>query len=410
MRPLVVDSAARLIFEEKSGEGSSRIPRVAMEIREMKDVAPSKWSDVEHGEQIKPLRQTLFRLSTRGQSRGIMVLGSTQKVTDLYRSIRSNMGIEVVLQLSRSGLNVPDDSHQFTHRERSQILGFSLGQGMLFNPESSGPTYPIYFAGARCGLGDKDREWLDRYGIAFGARVREYERASWRETGDEQYWINAITGEVNDVDVAGAPPVDERLKWYLLPQDVEAVTPGDMLACPHAPLVEEAPSVPRGEKWHEMAKGGEQVGEVVRRAAMLRRREYPVSSDLLPRETPFSDRERHMEMQSASTSEETALEARFEAAEVPAAVRSWSGAKPEKVERMLDVLRAIRDNEYTSQHSLAETCGVSDGSISNYLTNKRACAQCIEDPGRYEPYQLSTVGKRVLDIDWSYVLYGESSD
>jgi hypothetical protein len=45
----LMDIFARLIFEEKSGEGSSRIPRVAMEVREMKDIAPSKWSEVEHG-------------------------------------------------------------------------------------------------------------------------------------------------------------------------------------------------------------------------------------------------------------------------------------------------------------------------------------------------------------------------
>ncbi|WP_323677623.1 hypothetical protein [Halorubellus sp. PRR65] len=402
----LMDIFARLIFNEKSGEGSSRLPRVAMEVREMKDVAPSKWGDVEHVEQIKPLRQTLFRLSTRGQSRGIMMLGSTQKVTDLYRSIRSNMGIEIVLQLSRSGLKVLDDSHQFTQREREQILGFSPGQGMLFNPESSGPTYPIYFSGARCGLGDKDREWLDRYGIAFGARLREHDRDDWQESGDEAYWINAITGEVNAVKDDGKPPVDERLKWYLLPADIEGLTPADLLVCPHAGIVDEAPTIPSGGDWETLADAGGSVAEIVRRAAMFQRRDYPVPSDLLPEKTPFANRHRTMTMRSAEDALEEAMEDRMNEVDVPEACRDWVEFRDSKVENMTQVLMAVAENEYSRISEIAEEAGIASGTVSGYFSDGGELGECIEDTPNGQPYLITPVGERALGVDWEFVLNG----
>lgn len=216
-----------------------------------------------------------------------------------------------------------------------------------------------------------------------------------------------VSGGDVDADEDGKPPVDERLKWFLLPTDIEAVMPQDMLACRHADIVDEPPTVPRGEAaLAEMADAGDRVPEIVRRAAMLRRRKYPVPSDLLPEETPFSDRQRQMSMRAASNAREEKLKERFKAEDVPTAVRPWVDFQESKVDRMLEVLRTVKNGRMTTLSDISQQTGISEGSLSGYLGTNKELKKCIEDLGKNQPYAVTQVGERVLNVDWTFVFTG----
>jgi len=60
-----------------------------------------------------------------------MMMGSTQKMNDIYKPIRTNMPIKILLQLGEEEIKTLDKSYGFSHAQEDQLKKFSPGQGML---------------------------------------------------------------------------------------------------------------------------------------------------------------------------------------------------------------------------------------------------------------------------------------
>jgi len=196
---------------------------VALEIRELKNVAPSQPQNMKYSAERRATAQTIFNIASQGGSRGILMVGSTQKVNDVRRQIRVNARNKIVLSNEDEGINTLKESiniRKLASEEKSPeetIKGFDPGEGLVHTPEFA--RWPVEFGGARCGLSDKDRGWLDRYGIAWGARVRENPRDNWaRRNSDVEWWV-----EVNDISIheSSVKPTirDYYSDWYLLDRD-----------------------------------------------------------------------------------------------------------------------------------------------------------------------------------------------
>jgi len=167
---VIMDLWMQLIWT--TTDQQKNVPRVALEIRELKNVAPSQPQNMKYSAERRATAQTIFNIASQGGSRGILMVGSTQKVNDVRRQIRVNARNKIVLSNEDEGISTLKESidiGKLASEDKSPeevIKDFDPGEGLVNTPQFK--RWPVEFGGARCGLSDKDRGWLDRYGIAWG--------------------------------------------------------------------------------------------------------------------------------------------------------------------------------------------------------------------------------------------------
>jgi len=323
------------------------LPRVALTVREMKNLAPASLGDSKFTDIAQGLRQMFYLYSSQGSARRIMLLGSTQKIRDVYKSIRSNMDIKIVLKLQKEKVNEIQTGIPVELRNSvptmQQGWGAICGGGESDNRANS--VWPVNFCGARCGLGLGDVSWRDRYGVAAGWRV-----ADGSENLDE--WVDGYGDRVDREEN------DEELDdgdWYLAPRDMRGhETVGDALQD------RMRDGMPEIVKLHDPSRGVEEI-----------------------------------DMQLVKPSEEDGGAADMD---IPPGLEQWVEHE-EKVERWVRMLEVIEDDEttVTSYGDVAELSGTTTSTVSNDM--KRPVGACMEkEEGQYT---LTSLGVRALNTDWT---------
>jgi len=322
------------------------LPRVALEAREIKNLAPSKLSDVKYTSIAQGLQQIFYLYSSQGSARRIMMLGSVQKLRDLYKSIRSNMDIMILLKIKSEKIN--ELQFSFSREERSQIRGMKQGWGMIVGggEEDNRPekVYPVNFSGARCGLGFGDVGWMQRYAAAAGWRVAD-------GTEDLNAWVNGHGDRVKPGDDG-----DETLEpgdWYLRTRDVSDYE--TLQDC----LEDRARDrMPETVMLHDPGEGVEEINmELVR---------------------PDGDGEEELDI------------------DVPAGLESWLD-HTEKVDRWVTMLRVIDEESIESYGELADRAGTTTSTIGDDMN--RPVGACIDK--KDGEYVLTALGGTALDTDWT---------
>jgi hypothetical protein len=342
------------------------LPRVAVEIREIKELAPAKLNRVKYKHIVKSLRQTLFHLSSQGGSRRIMMLGSTQYLRDVYLPVRGNMPIKILLKMGEEKISILESAgFSFSREARSQIKEMPTGWGMLLMPE--GKTWPINWTGPKCALSLGDLEWINRYGLAMGFRVQN------RSVASASAWYHDATAYFDKDGVRRESP-PERQEWYLLPEDVE-----DGGLDPTADELEEDDLL----------------------ALLEERREYDVPQDLRPSPVDVSTEQRELELVSTEEAEERQANKLYEKYEIKGVLRNWTDREEHVVEKMLMILEAIADDEITSYANLEKATGINDSSIKQYANDEAKLEGCIEKVDGV--YQLTPVGEKARRISWGAV-------
>jgi hypothetical protein len=347
LKYLLTDLWLQLIYRARDRD--PRLPRVALEVRELKDLAPSKLGDSAHSHIVKSLQQTFFFLSSQGGSRRIMILGSTQKLNDVYKPVRGNMPIKILLQLGPEKISTLENAgYSFSRRQRDQLTEFDTGWGMLL---AHGDWYwPIQWAGAHCGLGIGDIPWRDRYGRAAGYRV-----ASRSTT--ERPWYD-VTGELID---DRSPEAGE---WFLTVDDVEAA-----------------------------GSFGAAVDE---------RRDDRIASDLLLQPVEI-EADRDLELLSQRDARERQLARIRDQYDFPTELEPWLGYDLDRVDAMLKALRAVRDHEPETYQDIGDHCGKSKGTISNWINRgDEPVSGLIAKRGNV--YELTHPGEAALAVPWRDIL------
>lgn len=341
------------------------IPRVALEMREIKELAPSTLERTKYSKIVKALRQTLFFISSQGGSRRILMIGSTQYIRDVYKPIRGNMPIKVLLKMGEEKIRTLESAgFNFSAEEYNQLKSFDTGWGMLLMPE--GKTYPINWSGPRNGLGLGDLEWHHRYALAMGFRVQR------RDVGPDGWEHDAEMYFDQEGSRQLAPPA--RHEWYLLPADVEPVATVDDV---------------------------DRLPEDVLERVLSRRQPYPLDQDLRPQPVDLSTEQRQLQLVSTAEAEERASNEVFQKFDVTGVLRDWTRRQEATVGKFVRILESIQNNEVTSYDHLAEVSGVSLASIKQYLSDEERLANCtVKESGSYH---LTPIGRQALEIPWPAV-------
>ncbi|WP_255149790.1 hypothetical protein [Halorarius halobius] len=341
------------------------LPRVAVEIREIKELAPSRLERTKYSTIAKATRQTLFFLTSQGGSRRVLLLGSTQYLRDVYMPIRGNMPIKILLKMGEEKIRTLESAgFAFDQEARRQLRQFPTGWGLLLLPDKK--VWPINWTGARCGLSLGDLPWLARYGLAMGFRVelRDVDAEAW-DGGDEY------------VDQEGrlqeAPPA--RNEWYLRVEDVEAIV-GDV--------------------------DGD-LDEEVLLEVLEERREYELAQDLRPTPVAVADQQRQLDLVSTDVAKEREENALYQKHGVHGALREWLSRERSTVAKYERVLDTVRNKEVSSYSDMATLSGVSKPMIAQYMRkDENALRPCLTKEG--ELYHLTPVGRDALDnINWDAV-------
>lgn len=364
---VLIDLWLRMVYRTR--DEYPRLPRVALELRELKNLAPSKIGDVRHSDAIKTLRQTIFFISTNGGSRRVLMLGSTQKLNDVYKPIRTNMATKILLQLGEEEIQTLDRSYNFSWEQQEQLSSFKVGMGMLI--AEGDKFYPIEWRGAPCGLGVGDEKWLDRYGRAWGARVasddsafppRGHRRDSWwvHVPDLEKYAVNERTPNVGE----------QYAEWYLLESDF----PDD---------------VDRSDVDRDL------VNETLEQ-----RREYSVEA-CLNLVSSGEGTESH-------TLHEEETESRTETAEMivskhnlPIRVTSWFVGEDGRINGGIKlansrkILRAIEAGEFETLAAVGEQVDLNYHTVGDHL--REELKPCVSRDGEY--FTITEAGERVLNTD-----------
>jgi len=365
----IMDLWLQLIFRAR--DNHPRLPRACLEIRELKNIAPSQLTKARYKDAISALRQTLYTIASQGGSRRLMLLGSTQKLNDVYKPVRNNMATKVFLKLDNEQIYFLSKSYDFSERQEEQLEEFGKGEGMVF--AGGGQYWPIEFRAAPCGLGLGDKHWLDRYAQAWGARVRESKYDGW--TGDRaspDYWVDVVEYDILDTDDQ-TPDVGD---WYLLPED--------FFNC-----VRDGPAAftNRLVDW-----------------TLRQRREYPVRSDLHLDPTGFEDRQR--EIQLRKTDREETIDEIGKRHDVPLALRPWLKKQRKTRKNALKACEAVMEHDLATTGEIAEYCP--DWSASTFRTHKsddRLLKPCLKEDG--QSYELTALGEQALDINWRHITDAE---
>lgn len=370
LKYLVLNLWLRLIFQAR--DDNPRLPRAALEIRELKNIAPSKLGQTDHRKPIKSIRNTLYEIATQGGSRRVMMLGSTQKLNEVSKAIRTNMPIKVLLQLGKEEIQSLDRSYDFSPRQEQQLESFQTGWGMLLAHGER--HWPIQWRGAPCGLGLGDSAWRDRYAKAWGARVREYDGDGWvSDHREKDCWIDCFTGRVSelDLDEDNAP---EFGQWHLfgadLPDDVD-VTPGDEV-------------------------DGEAIAD-----ALHQRREYPVPSDLSLTSVE-SAATRQLSFVGAERAQDERKNRVLQEHDVPRALGHWIGAKEDMRQKMMWVMQALKhdeDKQLTSHAKIGDRCDIPTSTVRYYINDDEKLGQCVTT-GASGAYRLTNVGEAAMEVNW----------
>jgi len=369
LRYVIMDMWMQLLYRAR--KRNSRLPRIAMEIRELKNLAPSKLADVKYRDAIKATRQTLYTLASQGSAERVMIVGSTQKLNEVYKAVRNNMLTKILLQSGDEQIEALGNTYNFSEDEQEKLGSFQVGWGMVVRPEQR--DYPVQLCAARCGLGQGDRHWLDRYGLAWGARVRESSRDRWTDRfGDVEWWVETNDVEVRHVDVE--PTVGEHYsEWYLLDRDFPSGT------------------------------SREDVDEQLVATVLEDRREYQVPSDLSLRSVKELQRERTEVFRDLDEAQEMHLSERLEEHNVPSVLQGWATTKADKRARMQDVIRIVRDNELSRLADISSQTGLPTSTIGGYLQENGDLGACVfkdDDLGRYA---VTPLGEEALELPWSKI-------
>ena len=365
---VIMDLWMQLIWT--ATDEAKNIPRVALEIRELKNVAPSQPRKMKYSAERNATSQTLFEIASQGGSRGIMMIGSTQKVNDVDRSIRVNMRNKILLSNEDEGIKTLKESVDIGGLEET-IKGFDPGQGLVATPGFR--RWPVEFGGARCGLSDKDRDWLDRYGIAWGARVREDPRDHWASRHEDvSWWVEVNDVEVHDGDTQPAIG-DYYSDWFLLDRDF----PDDV--------------------------GRDDVDRRTVLQVLRDRREYPVACDLSLRSTDQLSEERTMTFIDTEEAERMRVEEAMESHDVPTVLEPWAHCTPKKRKKMLEVLRVVRDHDARTYDHMGDYCSIAGSTIANYAAESGALAECIVKDPESGAYDLTPIGQTALSTPWEEV-------
>ncbi len=377
LKYIILNLWLRLIFRAR--DENSRLPRALLEIRELKDICPSVMANAKFNKEVKALRNTIYEIATRGGSRRILMLGSTQKLNDVYKAVRTNMPVKILLQLGEEEIMTLDRSYDFSPREQEQLTGFDPGWGMLITDGDK--HYPIQWRGARCGLGLGDEHWRDRYGKAWGARVRSGLRDGWKSAHrDKEAYVNARSGYVKPVDVAN-DKLPDLGEWHLLLEDLRRHVPATLAFDDLGP--------------------GDRIDRQLIDATLEARREVDIPTSLALRKT---DRQTERTLSFASEDEEREIRKRqiLTQENVPKCLEGWLGAnKREMREKMLTLLREIRndeDGDLTSHAKIQDASGIPTGTVNRYLSDDSHLGRCVTKNGSYK---LTAIGKRALKIDWN---------
>lgn len=374
LKYIIMDLWLRLIYRAR--DNNPRLPRVCLEIREIKNVAPSKPGDVRYKQAIKTLRQTIFFLTTQGGSRRILILGSTQKLNDVYKPVRSNMATKILLRLGEEEIETLDRSYHFSYEQKSQLSEFNIGMGMVI---AGGDHYwPVEFRGAPCGLGLGDHHWLDRYGIAWGARVREQETDYWSRKHDAaEWWVHVYDASTHDMD---SPPRVGTLysQWFLLSTDF----PDD---------------VTRAQVEGNMELVQETLAD---------RREYEVQSPLQITDMRLDERQQDFHYQAAD--EETKLTDVRQRYDIPQPIGFWLDKPADTRKRYLEALHVIDEHDdLRSLEDIADHLSYGRNTLKNYTPDGQGLNPCYSKDSEGF-YKLTAVGKQALTIDWEVV--GEEAE
>jgi len=292
------------------------------------------------------------------------MLGSTQKLNDVYKPVRTNMATKVLLRLGEEEIETLDRSYHFSNEQKAQLSEFNIGQGMVL--AGGNAAWPIELRGAPCGLGLGDQHWLDRYGRAWGARVRQTTDDYWQVKHDDaDWWVHVPDAEVREMN---SPPEigDTYSEWYLLSTDF-----------------------PEGT-------GREDVGRELVRGVLEDRRDYPLKTNLSLVETDAMDRQRDLSM-SPSDSDDAGVDEIAEEYGVPQAIHDWLTDRTQSGrEKMVEVCRALQDAEdIRTTADIADLVSFSESTLRNYTSD--GLKPCIEKNTFYE---LTPVGEQVANIDW----------
>lgn len=364
LRFTIMDLWMQLIWRAR--DQNSRLPRVALEVRELKNIAPSKLTDTKYSSEAKATRQTLFKIASQGGSRRVLLVGSTQKINDVYKAIRSNMATKIILRNDDEGVNTLADNYHFSQEQRRQIKNFKKGQGMILEPGAR--HWPVQFAGARCGLGDGDRDWLDRYGLAWGARVRESPHDKWQSRHSPDWWV-----ETNALEVV-EDEIPDPGEWFLLDEDFpDGVGPADV----DRDLVDDV---------------------------LVERREFQIPSELSLRDVSTIAGERTEILRDLDEAQADELEENFAEFDVPKTLRPWARTTAEKRERMLSLLEAIRDGSHKTQASISRQIAIAPGTVGTYLSDNDALATAAVKDGESGVWSLTPIGEEALSIPWHDVV------
>jgi hypothetical protein len=350
----------------KVRDENPHLPRVAVEIREIKELAPSSLNRAKYSHIAKSLRQTLFHLSSQGGSRRIMLLGSTQYLRDVYLPVRGNMPLKILLKMGEEKISILESAgFDFSDYQREQLKSFQTGWGMLLEPE--GKTFPINWTGPKCALGLGDLEWRDRYGFAMGFRVQGKtpdDATEWTHDADHYFG--------SDGQRHPAPP--SRQEWFLLPDDLES-------------------------------EGVDADRELVDDDALLSvletRRDYEIKQDLRPEPVDVQTEQRELQLISTEEARERDKNKVYQKFGIDGILRDWTRRRQRTVEKMCMVLRAIRDTECRKYDDMADESGVGISSIKQYANDETRLQSCMEKVDG--EYQLTPVGKKALGVSWNAV-------
>ena len=377
LKYLVLNLWLRLIFRKR--DENSRLPRALLEIRELKDIAPSVIGNAKYKTEVKALQTTIYEIATRGGSRRVMMLGSTQKLNDVYKPVRTNMPIKILLQLGEEEIMTLDRSYNFSPRQKGQLASFKVGWGMLINDGDE--HWPINWRGARCGLGLGDEHWRDRYGKAWGARVFEGRGTGWvSEHGDRDVYINTRSGYVKPIDVDNDKLPDNG-EWHVFWEDIRKHVPVTMTD-------------------EDIEPPGPIPAEVVD-AAVEARRDEPIRADLsLKRVEERSDRNLSLKNMDDKMDEEKRRV--LDENNVPKPLEMWIGKNMKSMRsNMIQTLEGVQladPEDLRTLDDVADACGIPKGTIGRWRSERHDFASCME---RHDnAWKLTNVGHRALQINW----------
>jgi hypothetical protein len=243
--------------------------------------------------------------------------------------------------------------------------------------------YPIQLRGAPCGLGLGDRHWRDRYGVAWGARVREHETAGWKAGSDPEWWVDVVDCRVYDTEDNGPPPIGD---WYLLPEDLQGAFVNDVLVEDYEV---EAFSECEAEERRDWVD-----------AALDARREYEIPNDLLLRPTGHGNRQRSVSLETDDA--ESKIDDLTEEYGIPKPLRAWLETTPGKRAKLIEAVETIDEMEdVRGAKGLAKELSYSRSTLANYWSKADGLDATWEQDGKF--VQLTPVGKQAAAMDWESI-------